>query len=64
MLEYAHGPIMQSGGHDLYISLDHLKRRVGLRVGAGIEMAPLEETLLSAMRKRANEDLNSQRNRG
>jgi hypothetical protein len=61
MWELAQGTIFRAGGEPAFIELDDLRRRIGLRVGAGIPLAPFEEALIRALRYRAHEDLNNAR---
>jgi hypothetical protein len=55
MLELAQGPILTDGVKSLHVSLNHLHRRIGLRVGAGISLSSLDEILLQALSSRAKE---------
>jgi hypothetical protein len=57
MLELAQGPMLSVDGDPVFVELCDLRRRIGLRVGAGVSIGPLEETLFQALRSRAREDL-------
>lgn len=63
MLELAQGPILTDGVKSLYASLNHLHRRIGLRVGAGISLSSLDEILLHARRSRAKDSWKAEQSR-
>lgn len=56
-LELAQGPILGSSGKERFLSLDDLRRRIGLCVWPGIAFMPFEEIVLAKLRGRAQEAL-------
>ena len=58
MLELARGPLLTHGNKHAFLTLADLRRRIGLRVGAGMALRPFEEILLESLKSRAREALN------
>jgi hypothetical protein len=58
MLELAQGPLLTEHGEERWITLDSVRRRIGLCVGAGISLEPFEVNLIGALRTRARKALN------
>jgi hypothetical protein len=58
MLELARGPFLSEFGDERWITLEFIKRRIGLRVVSGFRMDPLEVTLIGGLRSRAQIALN------
>jgi hypothetical protein len=63
MLEIAIGTNRLKGddGERHMLSLQHVRRHIGLRVGAGMEVSPFAERLVGFLRTQATDDLNSER---
>lgn len=57
MLELAMGPLFKADGKGSFVTLDEVRRRIGLCVGAGMSLRPFEETLVNALKTRATEAL-------
>jgi hypothetical protein len=57
MLEIAKGPFLIENGEGVYLTLQDLQRRIGLRAVADLEINPFEENILAALQSRANEAL-------
>lgn len=58
MLELAQGPLLTERGVERWITLEATRRRIRLRVGAGIRMEPLEVILVGSLKSRAQKALN------
>ncbi|MBK7931992.1 MAG: hypothetical protein IPK01_00565 [Acidobacteria bacterium] len=57
MLELAKGPFLTVENKPVYITLEDLRRRIGLQVAAGIALRSFEANVLASLRRRANEEL-------
>lgn len=61
MLELAWGSMLQKGAdateEETFITLENVRRHIGLRVGADMHMLPFEETVINSLRNRAAEAL-------
>jgi hypothetical protein len=59
MLELAPGAMLQkapsASDEETFLTLDHVRRHIGLRVGAGMCVQPFEETVIKSLRSRAAE---------
>jgi hypothetical protein len=63
MLEIATGTRMIDGesGEPVMLSLPHVRRHIGLRVGADMEVSPFAERLVGFLRTQANKALKSEK---